>query len=108
MNKGPLKRLLHDIFGILVAPHDSPCYMKDRACGLLAKDIERSRISTFCCSKKRVFLALNRASRRRLARSFPVVIPQTLRGHAAAPLRQWQLELRRRAFGRVMAAVVKN
>ena len=35
--------------------------MKDRDCGLLAKTLERSRISTFRSDKKRVFLFLNHA-----------------------------------------------
>jgi hypothetical protein len=88
MNKGLLKRLLHYIFGILVVPHHSPCYVKECVCGLFAKDLERSRIPTFCSDKKRVFISCSRASPGRPARSFPVVILQTLRGHAGAPLKQ--------------------
>src|SRR6266852_5551383 len=57
MNEGQLKRLLHYIFCILIAPHHSPCYVKDRVCGLFAKDLERSRIATFGSGKKRVFLS---------------------------------------------------
>jgi hypothetical protein len=88
MNKGPFKRLLHDIFCILVVPHNSPGYAKDRVCGLFAKDLKGSRIAPFCSGKKRVFLSYNRSPPRGAARFFPVVILQTLCGHAAAPIRQ--------------------
>jgi hypothetical protein len=62
MNEGLLKRLLDYVFRILVVPHHLPCYAKDRVCGLFAKDLERSRIPTFCSGKKRIFLSRKRAS----------------------------------------------
>jgi hypothetical protein len=91
MNKGLLKRFLQYVFGILVVPHHAPCHVKDPACGLLAKALERGRISTLCSGQKLVFLSRKRAPSDRLTRSSPVVILQTLRGHVAAPFRQSQL-----------------
>src|SRR5580698_9677633 len=91
MNKGLLERLLHHILRILVVPHHSQRYAKHRVCGWFAKVLERSRISALCSGEELVFLSRNRAWIHRITRSSLVVILQTLRGHAAAPLRQLQL-----------------
>src|ERR1700730_16351872 len=90
MNKGLLKRLLHDIFCILVVPHYSPRDMEDRVCGLFAKNFEGGRISRFCNKKKCIFVSCIGASLGWPARSTPVVSFQILCGHAAAPLKQSQ------------------
>jgi hypothetical protein len=81
MNKGQLKRFLYDVLCILFAPHHSTRDMKDNACRLFAKDLERSRIAAFCSGEKSVFLSRNRV----LGVVRFCVILQTSLGHAASP-----------------------
>src|SRR5580700_4407958 len=81
MKEGLLERLLHYVFGILVVPHHSPCHVKDGVCGLFAKNLERSRIATFCSSQNRGLISRSRASPGRPVRSFRVVVLQRLCGH---------------------------
>jgi hypothetical protein len=55
-----LKRLLHDIFGILGGPHDPPRYIEGHACGLSAKDVKGDRISVFRSYDKLVVVIRDR------------------------------------------------
>src|ERR1700675_2653001 len=99
MNKGLFKRLLQHILCILVVPHHSPSYAKDHVCGLFAKNLERSRVSTFCSDKKCVFLSCIHASCGRQARLTSLVITEILRGHAVAPFKRSQLAIPRSSVG---------